>query len=359
MARTKVQTDMINFGGTEIDRRKNYIVNPGFAVSQENGNASSTADGYYFADQWQMWHSQDGTLTVERGYDAVNYYGFVTVTSADASLGATQFAQFGQTLEGLRVADLEFGLSTAKQVVLAFDWYSPAGTYAVVLRNAATDRSYVAEFAVAGGEASTWVRRTVVIPGDTSGTWPKTAVAGCSIGFSIACGSTYQTTPGAWQAGNYLGTASMSNGIGTTSATFGLRRVGLYADPDETGVAPPFVLPDYDDDLRSCQRYWESSYRYGVTVGTTTYEGARYSSKAMHTSDEYLMIDYREPKRTPTPTVTLYSPVGGASGNAYEISGSNITATAASGSEYSFVIYATITTSGRYYSVHYTANSRM
>ena len=53
-----------------------------------------------------------------------------------------------------------------------------------------------------------------------------------------------------------MGTSSTSNGIGTASDVFEIFDVGLYADLDSTGLAPRFELPNYDDDLRECTRYF-------------------------------------------------------------------------------------------------------
>jgi len=100
--------------------------------------------------------------------------------------------------------------------------------------------------------------QTLTFPGDTSGTWDKDNTVSLKITFTLAVGSTYQTTADAWQAGNYIGTSSTSNGIGTTSDVFELFDVGLYADPDSTGVAPRFELPHYDTDLQECMRYYEA-----------------------------------------------------------------------------------------------------
>ena len=135
----------------------------------------------------------------------------------------------------------------------------PAGTYAAVLQNAAAARSYVREFTISGAEINTDTVKTVTFPGDTSGTWPTTAVLGAYLYLTYATGSTYQTTADVWHGGNYLGTSSTTNGIGTISNVFQTGDLGLYADPDSTGVAPSFILPNYGEDLRNCQRYWSKA----------------------------------------------------------------------------------------------------
>jgi len=205
----------------------------------------------------------------------------MTVTSADASLAVGQYAILAQNIEGLRTADLQWGTANATDVVVRFGFKGPAGTYAVALRNQDNDRSFVREFTISGGDANTDTLQTLTFPGDTSGTWNKDNTASFVIAFTFATGSTFQTTADAWQAGNYLGTSSTSNGIGTASDVFEIFDFGLYADPDSTGLAPRFELPHYDTDLKECMRYYEAGnpgtntldifYSY-VTSGVTVYQ---------------------------------------------------------------------------------------
>lgn len=239
---------------------KNYIINPGMRVSQQNGTASGTASDYYPVDQWSFFHSQDGTLTFQQVTSATPGGSEnrirMTVTSADTSIAASQYAFLYQLIEGLRTADLQWGTANATDVVVRFGFKGPAGTYAVSIVNQDTNRSFVREFTISGGDANTDTLQTVTFPGDTSGTWDKDNTRSFQLIFTFATGSTYQTTADAWQSGFYFGTSSTSNGIGTTSDVFEIFDVGLYADPDSTGLAPRFELPHYDTDLQECQRYY-------------------------------------------------------------------------------------------------------
>lgn len=248
----------------DIAPSKNYIVNPGMRISQENGSSSGTANGYYLVDQWATSHIQDGTLTFQQVSSATPGGSEnrirMTVTSADTSIAAGQYAFITQYIEGLRTADLQWGTANATDVVLRFGFKGPAGTYAVALKNQDVNRTFIREFTISGGDANTDTLQTLTFPGDTSGTWDKDNTSSFLLLFIFAAGSTWQTTPDAWQAGNYLGTSSTSNGIGTTSDVFEIFDVGLYADPDSTGLAPRFELPHYDTDLQECQRYYHKGF---------------------------------------------------------------------------------------------------
>lgn len=301
MARTKAQVSMIDYAGTQIDARAHhsYVINGGMRISQQNGTSSGTASGYYPADQFAVVHSQDGTLTSAQVASATPGGSptrlRVTVTTQDATLAAGQYAHIYHPIEGLRVSDLRFGGSSAKQVVLRFGWKSPAGTYAVCLSNQDDNRTYVREFTIAGGDANTDTVQTATFPGDTSGTWDADNTLAMQLRWTLATGSTFHTTADAWQAGEYYGTSSTTNGIATGLDVFELFDVAMHADVDELGVAPPFILRHYDDELRSCQRY------YVQFSNPMTYNSAL-SGAAFHYESVELPVDMRT-----TPILSIVS----------------------------------------------------
>ena len=281
------QTAMVLCTGTEfflIDtgivtaETRNRVVNPNFAISQENGNTAGTAGGYYAADQWQTFYTTSaGTFTSQR-VQSVTPNGSkdrlrITITVADASLAAGEFLQIVQYIEGSRVADFRYGGSSARQSILRFGLKAPAGTYAVAIRNSASNRSYVALFTVSA--ANTDTEYSLVIPGDTSGTWLTDTGIGMSLSITLACGSTYQGTTG-WQAGNFLGTSAVTNGMATGGNVFELYDVGLYLD-DSTGIAPDWEAPDEARELAACKRYWQKYLQLTAVNYNSTGLNSHYS----------------------------------------------------------------------------------
>jgi len=144
---TAITSTGITQNGLNFRVPKNYIVNPGMRISQENGTSSGTTSGYYPADQWVFGHGQDGTLTTQQVTSATPGGSEnrirMTVTSADTSIGSGQYAVFQHNIEGLRTADLQWGTANATDVVLRFGFKGPAGTYAVAIRNQDYNRSFV------------------------------------------------------------------------------------------------------------------------------------------------------------------------------------------------------------------------
>ena len=257
----------------------NRVVNGAMQHSQENGDATTAAVTnfvYWPADQWTTaWSLSPGTVVSQRlsgvtpnNSSKVLYLG---ISTAKPSLGASDYFFTEHKLEGARVADFQWGTATARQVVLRFwVWAQVAGTYSIQLQNSAADRSYIAGFTVAAGEASTWKQVVLVIPGDTTGTWLKDNGLGIVLRFVWAQGSTSLGVAG-WQAGNKIGLTGQSNGAATAMTNIQIADVGLYLDPDATGVPPKWVPPDYASELAACRRYWARNFSaHGVWSSATT-----------------------------------------------------------------------------------------
>ena len=239
---------------------RNRIVNPAFQISQQNGNTAGGTNGYYFADQWTGTHATTGTVTyaqlINQGLSQpARSHARILVGTADTSIAAGEVCRIEQAIEGSDISDFGWGGPTAKQAVLRFDFIAVnnPGTYSIALRNGAGNLSYVATFAA----TTAWKTFEFVIPGPTSGVWAIDTTTGLYVAISIACGSTYAAVPGAWATGTFLGATGQDNGLDLAAADFRIANVGLYLDPQGTGVAPPFVEPDFATELAKCQRYWQ------------------------------------------------------------------------------------------------------
>lgn len=235
---------------------RNYLLNGAMMLSQENGTTAGTTTLYYPVDQFLSSFTNGGTCSVAQVASATpagspNRLRY-TVTSADASVAAGDFAQIIQRVEGLRVAGLLYGTASAKTMTLRFGVKAPAGTYCVVFINSATNRSYVAQYVIASGEANTDVVKSVTIPGDTSGTWLKDTGIGLEVRWGLMAGSTFQQAAGSWGTGNAVGSSSQFNFMGTNGNVFELFDAGLY----EGDTPPLFAVPDVTTELPRVQRYF-------------------------------------------------------------------------------------------------------
>src|SRR5215471_9456313 len=303
-----VQVNTSGAAATATADAYNRIVNGAMLISQENGNtASATAASsaaYYGADQWFGWWSlTGGTANFRSVALAGPPSGSKTYLQMQfpggAPANASAYALITQRIEGLRVADLQWGTANAKPVMLRF-WAnaSTAGTYSVRFGNAvgAATRCYVAQFTLA---AATWTQVSLVVPGDTTGVWASDTSLGMSIDFCIFTGSTFTGVTG-WQAGNFFAAPGQVASL-PSNATFLVADVGLYADPSNTGKAPPWQTPDYATALRDCQRYYIFTAAAQFGYGGTASAGAQ---------PQYGSISFPCQMRI-TPTMSIVSPAYG------------------------------------------------
>jgi hypothetical protein len=261
---------------------RNRVVNGAMQISQENGTTAAGTNGYYMADQWRAGiNTTGGVVSAQQAQSSQAAQPYITrcritVTTAQASVAAANFLGFYQRIEGIRVRDLQWGGAGAVPVVLRFGFRGPAGTYHASFRNAASNRCYVAPFTITAGQANTETIQTFAIPGDVTGTWEKFNAIGIDLWVTLAAGSPTYTggTANAWSAGAFIASPTQSNGLATVGNLFELWDVGLYADPGNTGLPPPWQFPDEAEELAKCQRYWQSIYggqTFGQVVSGTAY----------------------------------------------------------------------------------------
>jgi hypothetical protein len=245
---------------TLLDVRRNRITNPCMQISKENGNTAGATSNYYIADEWTVFFATStGVLSAQRVQIPTAMGALdrcrLSVGTVDTSLAAGEYFGLLTKFEGSKMADLLWGTSSAKDLVLRFEGKMPDQVFCVVVRNADGTRSFVRE--VTPSAANTDEIFTITIPGETTGTWPTGDVLWGDLLFTFAAGSTFQTTADAWAAGNYLGTAGMANGLAALN-TFEIGDVGLKLDPDSTGVYGQFEVPDPAQEMLRCMRYYET-----------------------------------------------------------------------------------------------------
>ena len=236
---------------------KNRIINGDMRIDQRNAGASVTINtaAYTFTmDRWGAYgQATDGVYTVQRSTTAPT--GFVnsllaTVTTADASIGASQFYILRHPIEGYNIADLNWGTANAATVTLSF-WVrsSLTGTFSGSLTNGGYTRSYPFSYTIS--VANTWEQKSITIAGDTTGTWTTDNTAGINVYIDLGSGSSNKGTAGAWTGSGLVGVTGSVNLIGTNGATFYITGVQL-----EIGTsATPFERRLYGQELINCQRY--------------------------------------------------------------------------------------------------------
>ena len=306
----------------------NRIINGGMVIDQRNAGAAVTTNDAFPVDRFRLSFANSAgafsgqqTTTAPAGFvNSLKY----TTTTADASLGATEYAILYQAIEGLNFADLAWGSASAATVTLSF-WCrsSQTGTFGGSLRNSAGNRSYPFSYTISA--VNTWEYKTITIAGDTSGTWLTTNGIGVYVSFGMGVGSTLSGTAGAWAAANYIGATGAVNLIATLNADFYITGVQL----EKGSTATSFDYRPYGAELMLCQRYFQRLVAGGDYAAFST--GTVTSSSETFLFNQFIVPMRSAPSVTPstlsnfqiisggtTTTVTSFlSRVGGVVANSY------------------------------------------
>jgi hypothetical protein len=245
---------------------RNRIINGDMRIDQRNAGASVTNADAYITDRFFVSYvgSAVGRMTAQQSTtvpDGFNNSLALTVTTTMASPGSNDGNYLQQAIEGFNSADLGWGTANAKTVTLSF-WVrsSVTGSFALTLFNSAVDRVYGALYTISA--ANTWEQKTIVVPGDTTGTWLTTNGAGIRVTWGFAGGATRTASTG-WNAGGGVfltNVTGATNLMATNGATFYITGVQLEAG----SVATPFERRPFGTELALCQRYaWRCSQYVG------------------------------------------------------------------------------------------------
>lgn len=282
---------------------RNRVINGDFLIDQRNSGASSTpsVDPARTIDRWKVNIFGSGRCLVGQNLGGfaspsgfTSYYGMKVTTTT--SVGASDYFFLSQTIEGVNMIDWQWGTASARPITLSF-WVlsSIAGTAGGFVRNAGSTagnytRSYPFTFTITN--TLTWEYKTVTIPGDTTGQWLTGQTDGVEFGIELWNGSTYQSAPGAWAAGNFTGPSGGTiNYTGTLNSVMNITGVQV-----ELGsVATQFERRLYNFEFDACQRYYETTI---VRVGGYNTNGAYFRGS----------VYFNTKKRTVTPTLTVFSP---------------------------------------------------
>ncbi len=254
----------------QLGGQRNKIINGKMEIAQRGAIITGVSGSAYFVDRMFYGASTTAVVTLSQQLDAppgsdFQFSARVEVTTASPTVPAGQVVSVQHRVEGYNIRDL-----VGRTFTLSFWVKSPlAGTHCVSFTNGGFDRTYVAEYTV--NAPNTWEFKAITVTGGlpTAGTWNFLDGVGLRVAFTLAVGPTYQTTPGSWQTGNFIGSANQVNFLATVGNVFALTGLQLEVGP----VATPFEHRMYGTELMLCQRYYQTgSLEFsGYTVAGTTY----------------------------------------------------------------------------------------
>jgi hypothetical protein len=240
--------------------------NGAIEVTQEYGFGTGfTVAGRYVCDGWVLHRSGTMAVTAAAINSQPNYIGsgitnylLVTVGTAQAVIGAGDYAFIWHPIEGYRIARLAWGTANARPITIGF-WssHNRAGIYSVAFRNVDGSRSYVATYTQAVANTPQW--NVITVPGCTTGTWNITNGTGLTLTFAQAMGTSY-TAPSAnvWHSTNYMAASGQVNAVAATSDYLVLS--GLIILPgNDVPIASrsALIVRPYDQEILLAQRYFQ------------------------------------------------------------------------------------------------------
>jgi hypothetical protein len=240
---------------------RNKIQNGAMNVSQRfdgDAHTPSSTSRIYTLDRWAYWSNQASKTTIQQVEDApvgFKYSSKCTVASA-YSIASGDWFGYMTHIEGQDLYDLELGNSNAKAFTLSFYVKSSvAGTWAGSIRTkgSSPDHSYPYNYTI--NSANTWEKKTITVPGPTSGTWVGGRSEGMCVWFDLGSGSAYHSTANQWASANRTGPSS-SPFIANAGATWQITGVQL----EKGSAATEYEHRSAADETSICERYCEVMY---------------------------------------------------------------------------------------------------
>jgi hypothetical protein len=300
-----------NFNGGPLGGFRNKIINGRMDISQRGSTFTNPASGTLTLDRWMPTHQGiSSSFTVSwvsdapAGTDLVNSLR-VTATTADTSVGRTDSFMIRQRIEGFNAQDF-----FSNWMRLTF-WFkaTQTGSYSFCLFNGAHDQTFVGYFFVSA--SNTWQQFSYWVPNiPAAGSWDKTTGIGLQLGFTLVCGTTFQTFTYGWQAGTFAALTGQVNAFASAGNIVGITGVQLELGKsvfgEENVSFNPFEQRDYGTELTLCQRYYQEIGTAGDNIlvyqNTNVYPSASYVTY-------YFTTSYATSMR-PTPTASLITSGG-------------------------------------------------
>jgi len=255
---------------------RNRLMNPDSYIDQRNNGAATSTTGYtvdrYYVNQTTsgvgvLTAQQDTTTILGANQPTISSHK-ITVTTQQTTFSAGDDFNRHQTIEAANMRDSFWGTSNAIPFVYTVAVYVPvAGVYSISFRNSGNTRSYVTTITVVN--ANTLEFHSVVVPGDTGGTWATGNNGFVNVCFDLGAGTTFTTsTINTWQNGNFVkATGSLSFCTNTAGTT-----MHIAWEQFEPNYATDPEIVDYKEQLSRCQRYYNIVPVDFTTTNTGNYQ---------------------------------------------------------------------------------------
>lgn len=348
---------------------RNLIINGAMLVAQRG--TSSTSSGYGTVDRFA--HEHGGTNEAPTfaqvdvsSSDTPYSLGFRKALKAtngnQTSTDAADYVGIGHRIEAQNIANSGWDYTSSSSYITLTFWArsSVAKSFKGYFKTS-DGTAQIYPFATGTLSANTWTKVTKTIPGNSNITINNDAGLGLELFVYQFLGTNYtasSATENAWAA-YASGTRTPdddSSWYTTDDATFEITGVQL-----EVGnTATPFEHKNFGDECTRCQRYFQKSYNLSVAPGTASGTGMYRHRKNSNTSGITDFIVRLHPSMRDNPTVVIYSPDDGASGNLYDAgSDANVSAQGTNIGESGFHVTSSSLGSGVELRLQFTAESEL
>ena len=306
---------------------KNIIINGDMSVAQRATSASSlTSSGYHALDRFRCVIVTAGTWTISQSTTVPSGQGFATSmkwdnTTADGSLGASDFVSVQQFIEGQNLQYLKKGTSSAESLTVSF-WVrsNKTGTYILELKDNDNTRAISQSYTISS--ADTWEKKTLTFAGDTTGTLGNDNATSFRLILWLAAGSDYTsgTLSTSWESQTNANLAvGQVNLADSTSNEWYITGVQLEAGTS----ASDFEFLPKDVNLTRCQRYFQKSYDLDTTPGTATDTGVYWTGGSSDSGNNVSFLPSYKTTMRSSPSVTGYARDGTSGEGSYFRSGAS------------------------------------
>ena len=242
---------------------RNMIINGAMQVAQR-GDKTGVTNHYGGCDRFKFLRDGASAVTLKQGGSgvAIPSEGFsacqhVDVTTADTSMGGTNYNILTTRMEGRNLQRIKKGTANALTVTVSFYIKSTiTGTYILELTDNDNSRSCSKAYTVSS--SNTWEKKEITFPADTTGAFSNDNNLSMEINWWLGAGPTYSsgTLQDTWATQvNANRAVGQVNAVSSTSNNIYLTGVQM-----EVGsIATDFEHRTASDDIMACQRYFQKS----------------------------------------------------------------------------------------------------
>lgn len=282
--------------------RGNRIINSRLSEWPEGDTHAAIVNTEFFAGLFKWIQGGTGVATVSKDTDVPTDEAdasiFVDVTTADASLAASDLYGFRQAIEAFEIPDGLAGTSSARDFYLGF-WVksTTTGTYCCSLQSDGATDSFVREYSIDAPNA--WEFKLLSFPGNTGGTWSTGANVGLYVNWSLGTGTNFQGVADQWNVANDVATANQENlfALDTNEFRMALPRLYIGTIPTNATGFPMLAEPMGAEEAR-LKRHFE---RVDSEVASQIFA----TGQAFSATDADVLLTYVPKRVAPTSGISV------------------------------------------------------